>query len=514
MRFFKERMAPGTSLTTHLNHMRNLAKEADIAGISKPDLMVMIILNSIAHCEKSTFNKIKSMDKVTMEVLQERFYAIDDARKSHEAAEDESALNRIYAKGQAGKFDKGRKRSASSSSTSAGPAKKLLTRADLVGKCDVCASPKHRRAACPHKDKAKCTKCESTKHMANACTTEGDKLAAQNKTTSAKQISSSHWSTVNQWAESSDEESWANMATEDQPFSDRPNIPTPKVPVTFATQDGRKFACLTTPNTGVSRTFIAKDILDKAGIDYRQKKVPCRAANGTPIFSEGVVTLEASIGDRRCLISAVVSSDLKEEALISWHEMKQLGLLPPNWPNMCSQVVENGPQNNLETRSHGNWIAEFKENWAHVSGIPPTIVKGQPIKSINGPKKEKLTDEEAALVNDRIAQLEREEELNERWEQIKKKFTDVLRDELPTTPMDVTPMRIILKDGAIPRKIMRARNIPLHWEKEARKIIEDLVKKKVIRKVEGTTEWISPAHFVPKDNANGLRFVTDFTNLN
>ena len=59
-------------------------------------------------------------------------------------------------------------------------------------------------------------------------------------------------------------------------------------------------------------------------------------------------------------------------------------------------------------------------------------------------------------------------------------------------------MDITLKAGAIPRKCLTARSVPLHWQGPAAAAIETLLKSKVITKEEGPTDWIAPAFFVPK----------------
>ena len=77
-----------------------------------------------------------------------------------------------------------------------------------------------------------------------------------------------------------------------------------------------------------------------------------------------------------------------------------------------------------------------------------------------------------------------------------------------------TPMRISLKPGAIPTKVTTARRVPLRYEAEANKTTTDLVKRGVIAPVKETTEWCSPAFFVPKGHNIRVRLVTDYTALN
>ena len=54
---------------------------------------------------------------------------------------------------------------------------------------------------------------------------------------------------------------------------------------------------------------------------------------------------------------------------------------------------------------------------------------------------------------------------------------------------------------------------PLRYEKEADEV-DELVKKGVIVPANETTDWCSPAFFVPKGDKIRVRLVTDYTELN
>ena len=80
--------------------------------------------------------------------------------------------------------------------------------------------------------------------------------------------------------------------------------------------------------------------------------------------------------------------------------------------------------------------------------------------------------------------------------------------------MDGPDMVIHVEEGAQPKKIYGARKVPLHWEQEARDLINQLVREGIVEPVnDDKCDWISPAFFVPKSNGK-IRLVTDFTYLN
>jgi hypothetical protein len=93
-------------------------------------------------------------------------------------------------------------------------------------------------------------------------------------------------------------------------------------------------------------------------------------------------------------------------------------------------------------------------------------------------------------------------------------FQDVVNDELGSAPMRTpSPMKIKLTRDVIPKRVNIARRVPLRYAKAAKDVMSDLMKKKVITRVEEPTDWCSPAFFVPKGNGK-VRLVTDYTELN
>ena len=102
-------------------------------------------------------------------------------------------------------------------------------------------------------------------------------------------------------------------------------------------------------------------------------------------------------------------------------------------------------------------------------------------------------------------------------EDLMAEYADVF-DEDSLTPMVCEPMKIHLRrndSGYKPLRVSIARKTPLHYKKEADKLIADLLSKGVIEKVpvNENVEWCSPGFFVPKPNGK-VRLVTDFRQLN
>ena len=88
---------------------------------------------------------------------------------------------------------------------------------------------------------------------------------------------------------------------------------------------------------------------------------------------------------------------------------------------------------------------------------------------------------------------------NDTLERIFEDFSDVINDKLSTKRMTGPTMRIHLEREYKPLRVTLTRQIPLHWQEEANDLVSKLLADEVISPVSDVTEWISPAHFVPKE---------------
>ena len=94
-------------------------------------------------------------------------------------------------------------------------------------------------------------------------------------------------------------------------------------------------------------------------------------------------------------------------------------------------------------------------------------------------------------------------------------YPDVLSDTLGQEAMlGGTMMKVHLKkDHGRPKKVLTARQIPLHWREKAEMAVTKLLESKRMVPEHGPTEWCAPAMFVMKDNGE-LRLVVDYADLN
>ena len=170
------------------------------------------------------------------------------------------------------------------------------------------------------------------------------------------------------------------------------------------------------------------------------------AANNTPLSCDGRVDLLIDFQGTVASVNALVTSDLNQEIIISWHDLVNLKILPANFPNKICEISQN-LEEKFDTDRFNSLIEEYK---------------------------------------------------------------DVVSDNLKNEPICGTKFKIELNEDVKPKKVLTARRIPLHFEEEAKNVIDQLIKDGIIAKQEKPSDWISPAFFVQKPNG-GLRLVVDYS---
>ena len=184
----------------------------------------------------------------------------------------------------------------------------------------------------------------------------------------------------------------------------------------------------------------------------------------------GEVTLTATtvIEPVSTKILAIISEDIQDDCLISCKDLEQLERIPKGFPNV--QVPRS-----MTTRD---------------KNIVTTSTRRQ-------------TNNQCRSVQDNLT------------DRIFQDYKDVMSDELNPVPMQTgKKMHINMTENPRPFKTLIARRVPLRFEEEANKTIQDLINKGVITPVTDTTDWCSPAFFLAKADGVRVRLVTDYTKLN
>ena len=195
-------------------------------------------------------------------------------------------------------------------------------------------------------------------------------------------------------------------------------------------------------------------MLARAGIDYRVRQdLVCITANDDVMKCEGEATIKVKSDDgKTAVIDALVSSECKDEMLVSWHDLVALSVLPKDFPRALD---------------------------------------------VQGAARVRKSTTEAGM------------------EALKREYSDVLSDKLKPEPIKCPPMKIRLKSNAVPKKILHTRQVALHLKEAADDELRELLEAKVLAPAHNiTSEWCSPGFFVPKPDQKRARLVTDFTYLN
>ena len=206
------------------------------------------------------------------------------------------------------------------------------------------------------------------------------------------------------------------------------------------------------PDTGATRTIVHSTVAAKLHAAVTPTDVLLRAADGGPLQTEGSCQLRLGAAQQSILTEALVSPSITDELIVGWPDLQALGIIARDFPNpgTCAAVSD--------------------------TGAPP----GKAV-----------------------------------WALFEKYSGVFTVRSMPPSPMAGGLMKIHLRPGPVtPKRVLTARQIPLHLREKAEELIQNAIEDGVIVPVNEPSEWISPAHFVPKPHGRGVRMVTDYTTLN
>ena len=240
------------------------------------------------------------------------------------------------------------------------------------------------------------------------------------------------------------------------------NVPVPVFDITFRQHryKGEWHNVSAIPDTGANRSIFNANMLQRCGIriDTTERERVRLASSSGIMPSVGHVQLRVKSRDDNnrdhIIIDAIASPTLKEEALISFNDLRRLGVISDDFPRRHSQL--------------------------------PTV------------RNLRASDHETAL------------------QHIINKYPEVF-DEDNLAPLKIKPMQINVNEddpNYDPLRCYTARKTPLHFEEEADKLLKYLLDNGVISRADPNKAytWVSPAFFVPKSSGKA-RLVIDFSRL-
>ena len=240
-----------------------------------------------------------------------------------------------------------------------------------------------------------------------------------------------------------------------------------------------------TPDTGTSRSCIRLSVLQRANLRFNPYgKENITTANGTGLDCRGNVLLEIKVGPHKMVIDALVASNLHTECLISWDDLRRLGIISPSFPH-----VSYAQCNSVASLPAGLRPARI-----------PILGAGFPSKPPDCTPRPGLPPKPPDTLESLIAE-----------------FSDVF-DEEKVTPMTCEPMTIDMRrddPGYKPVRVSSPRATPVRFADEAAKTLKWFLESGVISRVHPneSCEWTSPGFFVAKPNGKA-RLVVDYSGAN
>jgi transposase InsO family protein len=427
--------------------LRQKGDEADLHNMGVDEMYVFRYLTGVTDAKLR--DRFLKLDNPCLEDLKREVRAYEVGRQAAKAMDTTAKAAKVEDR-----------RSKSQSGT-----KKKWFKApkELLGKCFRCGEPDHVVTKCPRpKEDFFCEGCRQKGHAQSVCM----KPYRDQERSQVSMAQSRGPSRAQSRAPSP--ENWRSRPspdTSDSEAEDRTSAvtcqvqgctlrkvsqPTPKLYVDFSPKahPDLEFGFQTTPDTGATRSVIAKDLMVRMGVPVKATSARLFAANGQRMSCEGTVEMRASCFGVTHVVNALVSSAITNEILLSWHDLQALGVLSYDFPNMIKKV---------------------------------------------------------ATGRDNV-------------DKIKEEYKDVLCDKLGMgTVMKGDPMKIHMRQDILikPKRKLTSRQVPLHMQAQADEVVNELLAKGVLQKVNTPTEWISLGHFVPKEGGRaGLRLVTDYIDVN
>ena len=107
------------------------------------------------------------------------------------------------------------------------------------------------------------------------------------------------------------------------------------------------------PDTGCTMSCLKLRLAKKMKLRMRKTNILLTGANGASLAVEGEVDLYCKLkGGHVKKITCLVSSDLKDDLLISWHNQKDLQILSPEWPELPKDLRVEDEVNNRKLNTH------------------------------------------------------------------------------------------------------------------------------------------------------------------
>ena len=336
--------------------------------------------------------------------------------------------------------------------------------------CRYCGGRPHRsRSDCPAYGKT-CSLCNRRHHFPRVCESKDKPRALP--TRSGQQQRDTHAQQPKQRI--------ASLGT--RALTTQRTRPSPQVSVTLFTNDGERSlgTHVATPDTGADATVIGRQQFLALGLSLADLQPPLHdevvVANGETLPCLGTYPLQIRLG-QRSTVDRVAVFDSVDGILLAWFVVRDLGLIPSNFPEPLPLSVDKIAVPPSSPPSDWDWLSSLSvADPAHRARAHT-----------------QLLTELADVLRDPAD------------------FTD--EDVLP--PMRGPPMTIHLTDDAQPFFQSAARPMPYAWRADGAALLQRMVQQGIIAPLtsDEPSDWQHPITFTPKASG-GLRACCDLRRLN
>ena len=223
------------------------------------------------------------------------------------------------------------------------------------GLCTKCGSNDHGPNQCRFRN-SRCHNCNMIGHIAKVCQKDAKRYNTQRRSykcsrNRANRTAHSQSETQSQQSEQEDdsEEPMVRNTTSvvynkcysifTKGGSSSETKDTPRVEVKVARKGRKAFNFKALPDTGTTRTIVALNVAKRHGIIPRwNPNERLLAANGKRMSCQGTTNLKLTHNGVRINANAIVSSSVKDDILICWHDLVKLGIIRQSFPSSTEEV--------------------------------------------------------------------------------------------------------------------------------------------------------------------------------
>ena len=240
------------------------------------------------------------------------------------------------------------------------------------------------------------------------------------------------------------------------------------------------------PDSGAAMSVISRDITNalNAPVTEPAAQINLTAADESSMTADGIAQLRVFTNNKTFDIDCVVTPAMSSRLLIGRPDLQKMRMLPPGFPGIMPDDV---------------WatLAHTKHNVA-VNAI--ATEPAAPAPTATTPAATTTTDH------------------NHLRDILIRDFPDVVSDDLLHDGMQGPPLDVVFRPDihVNPIRVTTTKQCPIHLQKPAHKLLDELVAKGFIVEVPPNdhSEWCFSAFFLPKPNRpDDARLVCDFSRL-